>query len=434
MSAAVQRVLVVGAGLAGLVAAHRLRAAGHAVTVLEASARAGGKHARESLAGISYEPWPEFAPRASRACAELVAELGLAAKLTRTPLARIGWLRGDHVRTGSTGLYERMRGSPLTPLRLRRLALLHSWLGAEIDPEAPERTTRLDDRSVADFCRVYLGRRALDQFLAPLVATIFGIDTAHASRELLFALLDGRACIGLDQVEGAAALVDALEVGAPGIRYEARVAELESDGGGARLANGERLDADAVVLAVGAGEAMRLLPDKSPAESSASEALHANSSLVLALALREGAALPARAIMIPEREGGELAGVVEVTAVDAHGPRLLLLVARPGLFARHGARPDAEIANFLIESGARAIPGLANGIEAQRLHRFADARPSFRVGHFRALATILEAMRKRPERRIALAGDWLVAPHLEGEIASGLRAAVELRSSLSLRA
>ena len=39
-------------------------------------------------------------------------------------------------------------------------------------PTRRSATTRLDDRSVADFCRVYLGRRALDQLLAPLFETL----------------------------------------------------------------------------------------------------------------------------------------------------------------------------------------------------------------------------------------------------------------------
>jgi oxygen-dependent protoporphyrinogen oxidase len=426
-------VIVVGAGLAGLAAAHRLRSAGHAVNVLEAGTHAGGKHARETLGGIAYESWPALLPRGARAYAELAAEVGVARSMLRAPLARVGWLRDDHVHTGAPELPGLMRRSPLAPLRLRRLATLTSWLGGEIDPEAPERSTRLDDRSVADFCRVYLGRRALDQLLAPLFATLFGVDAAQTSRELLFALLDGRASLGLDRVEGTAALVDALATSARELRFDATVTALDADGRGVRLANGERVAADAVVLAVGAAEAMRLLPDPSPAEHSAAELLHTTSALVLAVVTDASLALPARAVWVPEREGGELAGVLDTVPGSEREVRLLRLVARPGLCARHGHRPDEEIAHFLIESATRVVPGLAGRIEAQRLHRFPSALPAFRVGHYRALERIRAAQRARPERRVFLAGDWLVAPHLEGELASGLRAAAEVRS-LSARA
>ena len=426
-------VIVVGAGLAGLAAAHRLSSAGHAVSVIEASPRAGGKHARETLGGIVYERWPALLPRGARAYAELAAELGVARSLMRAPLARVGWLRDDHVQIGAPEVSAAMRGSPTAPLRLRRLATLSSWLGGEIDPEAPERSTRLDDRSVSDFCRVYLGRRALDQLIAPLFATLFGVDAAQTSRELLFALLDGRASLGLDLVESTAALVDALAASAGELRFDATVTALDADGRGVRLANGERVAADAVVLAVGAAEAMRLLPDPSPAERSAAEQLRSNSALVLAVVTDDSLALPARAVSVPEREGGELAGVLDTMPGGERELRLLRLVARPGLFARHGHRPDEEIAHFLIESATRVVPGLAGRIEAQHLHRFRSALPAFQVGHYRALECIRAALRARPERRIFLAGDWLVAPHLEGELASGLRAAAELRS-LSARA
>ncbi|HEV7440370.1 MAG TPA: FAD-dependent oxidoreductase, partial [Methylobacterium sp.] len=46
-----QRVVVIGAGIAGLVAALRLAAAGIEVTVLERAARPGGKMRSVSVAG-----------------------------------------------------------------------------------------------------------------------------------------------------------------------------------------------------------------------------------------------------------------------------------------------------------------------------------------------------------------------------------------------
>jgi protoporphyrinogen oxidase len=173
---------------------------------------------------------------------------------------------------------------------------------------------------------------------------------------------------------------------------------------------------------------MRLLPDPSPASREAAEQLHPASALVLALATDAGLSLPARAVFVPAREGGELAGVLDATPRGESGSRLLHLVARPGLHARHGHRPDDELAHFLIESATRVLPGVSGRIEAQRLHRLPRALPGFGVGHYRALARIRKALNERPESRVLLAGDWLVAPHLEGELASGLRAAAELCS------
>jgi len=56
----VARVIVVGAGVGGLACAVRCAAAGHAVTVLEAGAVPGGKVARRSLAGFSWDTGPSL--------------------------------------------------------------------------------------------------------------------------------------------------------------------------------------------------------------------------------------------------------------------------------------------------------------------------------------------------------------------------------------
>ena len=419
MSSASRRVLVVGAGLAGLAAAQRLSASGCATTVLEARARAGGKYAGETLEGLAYAPWPGLVVRSAPALVGLSAELGLA--LAREPLGRVGWLRGAHVRTGSLELARALGRSPLAAARARRLVLLLSWLGDALDPEAPERATRLDDRSVADFCRVYLGRRVLEERLAPLFATLFGVDARETSRQRLFASLDADATLGLDLVPRADALVEALAAHAGELRLGAAVASVAADGSSLKLASGEALEADAIVLAVPPGEVARLMPDAPHAARLALERLRTGSALVLALLTRPGVAPAARVVLVPEREGGELAGVVDVTPAGERERSLLLLVARPDLAARHGRRADAELAYFLIESGARVVPGLAAGVLAQRLHRHAP--PAFGVGHFRELA------RLRGASELALAGDWLAAPHVEGELASGLRAAREVALS-----
>jgi hypothetical protein len=91
------------------------------------------------------------------------------------------------------------------------------------------------------------------------------------------------------------------------------VASLEPDGAGVRLESGERLAAEADVLAGGAAEAARLLPDPGPAESAANEQLRASPTLVLAVATRAHLGLPARVVFVPSREGGELAGVIDAT-------------------------------------------------------------------------------------------------------------------------
>lgn len=394
------RVIVVGAGLAGLAAAHRLTTRGHAVTALEARARPGGKHARVSLADGEYEPWPGWLPPRAPVFAELAAELGVEAELARTPQR---W-----------SLRDTLGRSPLAPLRLRRLAVLATWLGGALDPDASWRDTRLDDRSAADFCRVYLGRRALAELVEPWLEACFGIEAERTSRQLVFAVLEPTGELGLDRLRGAGKLAEALAAKLGDLRCAQRVARVARDGRSVALDDGARLECEAVVLAVSAAEAGRLVGARAPAEAVAFEQLRARSALVLALATKTELGLAEESLWFAARDGGELA------AIHRSGPRLLQLVARPGLFERHGHRPDAELAHFLLESAERALPGLADAIAAVQLHRFPAGLPGFAVGHYRALERLFAAA---TPSGVQLAGDWCAAPHVEGELASGLAAA-----------
>ena len=391
-----RHVIVVGAGLAGLAAAFRLESLGARATVLEARARPGGKHARESLAGLALEPWPGWLPRPAPAFTELVHELDLLRLVDRAPLRPPLRLR------------DLLRRSWLGPWRLRRLALLAAWLGGGLDPDLPWRDTRLDDRSVADFCQVYLGRRAHDQLLGPLFAAVFGLASRETSRQLLFSFLEPTGELALDSVQGAGQVVEALAARLSDLRTGARVAALEPDRRGVKLADGTALAADAVLLAVSAAEAERLSGALAPAAQAGFAALRSQSSLVLQVVTPEDVPARTRETWLSRAEGGELG------AISLRGPRQLALVARPDLAARHGHRPDAELAHFLLESGARAVPALADPRAVWRLFRV--SQPAFGVGHYRALARIDPGY----------AGDWCGGPHLEGELASGLRAAREL--------
>ena len=55
-----REVVVVGAGIAGLTAAYRLKQAGHHVQVLEASPNAGGRMITIEWNGLSIDPGAEF--------------------------------------------------------------------------------------------------------------------------------------------------------------------------------------------------------------------------------------------------------------------------------------------------------------------------------------------------------------------------------------
>ena len=112
-----RRTIVVGAGLAGLAAAHALVRAGRDVAVLESKDRAGGVVGSVERGGFRFERAAHTILAGSPTFRRVVDELGLSSRLVRAdPAARTRWLwrRG------------KLRALPASPPALLATDLL-SW-------------------------------------------------------------------------------------------------------------------------------------------------------------------------------------------------------------------------------------------------------------------------------------------------------------------
>ncbi len=85
------RVLVVGGGIAGLVAARRLVLGGRDVTVLESTDRLGGQVARHSVGGIDLDAGAESFATRGGTVADLATRIGLGGDIVR-PAGLPAWL------------------------------------------------------------------------------------------------------------------------------------------------------------------------------------------------------------------------------------------------------------------------------------------------------------------------------------------------------
>lgn len=167
------RVVVIGAGVAGLAAAFHARKRGHAVTVLEAAPRPGGVVWTEDIDGYRLELGPNGIFDQNPAGVELCRELGLGDQL----------IAGSEESRKNRYLYldgrlHKLPGSPGALLRTKAL----SWpgkLSLLCEPFRRRPAKPREDESVASFARRRFGAEAAEKFIGALVTGVHGGDAEH---------------------------------------------------------------------------------------------------------------------------------------------------------------------------------------------------------------------------------------------------------------
>lgn len=173
-------VIVIGAGIAGLACAYRLRQKGCDVTVLEAAPAPGGVIVSDRRDGFLFESGPQsfqLTPRLST----LIEELGLQSELqTANPKAPRYILK--------RGRLEKIPMSPPALLTSQFLSVSSRWRIAS----EPFRRSRApaQEESVAAFVRRKFGHEILEYLVSPFVSGVYAGDPEQLSLKAAFPSLE----------------------------------------------------------------------------------------------------------------------------------------------------------------------------------------------------------------------------------------------------
>ncbi len=174
-------IAILGAGITGLTAAHRLAVQGHKVRVFEQSGRTGGAIGTEQCEGWLIERGPNSLLEGDPALASLIRELDLAdERISANPSAKKRFI----VRAG------RALAVPLSPPALLSTKLFSFGAKLRLFREIfTRRRERTADVSLAAFVRSHFGQEFVDYALNPFVSGVYAGDPAKLSTRHTFPVL-----------------------------------------------------------------------------------------------------------------------------------------------------------------------------------------------------------------------------------------------------
>ena len=443
---AARRVAVIGGGISGLAAAHRLVELGRAsdraidVRLFEAGARVGGVIRTERSDGFVLEAGPDSFLSEKPAALRLCERLGLTDRLvgTREEFRRTYVVRDGRLHALPDG-FLLMAPTRFWPLLTTPLFSWPGKLRMALDLVLPRGDGR--DATLADFVTRRLGREALERVAQPLVGGIYTadpqrlslaatmprfLDMERQSRSIILAMWrqqraaaqrapssGARWSLFLSFDGGLQVLVDELARRLPDstVQLGRPIAGIEKLSDGRWRVDG--FDCDAVVVATPAHAAAALLRPLDAGLAAGLDGIPYASSATVTLAYdREQIPHPLDGFgfVVPHVEGRALlAGTFSSLKYPGRAPDGAMLVRA---FVGGALRPDLvelddddalagavrrELAELI---GVRAAPRL------QRIARWRRAMPQYQVGHLDRVADI--------RRRAAALGVHLAGNGYEG--------------------
>ncbi|MGW4204542.1 protoporphyrinogen oxidase [Streptomyces sp. NPDC004726] len=456
--------VVIGGGISGLAAAHRLVTAGARVTLVDTAARVGGKLLTGEIEGMPVDLGAESMLARRPEAVALARAVGLADRLQ--PPA-----------TSTASVWTRDALRPMPKSHVMGVPSAPEALAGLLSPEGVARIARErdlgpadlgDDVAIGAFVAERLGREVVDRLVEPLLGGVYAGDayriSMRASVPALFEAVrshrslldgvrdvqrrtaerqqDGPVFMGIEGGVGTLpdAVARAVREGGGEILSGTRALGMSRTADGWRIrTDRDSLTADAVVLATPAWSAAELLSDESPAAAAELGTIEYASMALVTLAFRRtdlaGILPDGSGFLVPPVDGRTIKASTFSSRkwnwTGEGSADLFLLRTSIGRYGEeeHLHREDAELVDVSL-SDLGAATGLAARPVASEVTRWIGGLPQYPVGHHTRVARIREEVAKLPGLRVCGAAyDGVGIPAC---VADGQRAADEILAALTL--
>lgn len=440
------KVIVIGAGPAGLAATYTLRKAGAEVLCLEATGAAGGRARGFMRDGYVFDLGAQFSGDLCTTTFRLCRELGMGDDIMSFDMVGAMWRNGRlYPVPVSKSLKDvwrhrgdllRFRGLPWKAYpQMARAALHMAARYRDFDFDSMDAGPVLDlaDISIAEFALRSGGREALDYVFQPMTASLTlgepdQVAAAHVLA-LLMGLLPGLKFLS----KGIGSLPEALYRScADSVKLSAPVKRVVIDGGRAKGVETDEgfIESDSVICTTTATTAMELIPGLPDTLRKPLEKVTYSSTVHFIFALRERL-LPdgCYALTFSHREGSIQPGLADAGGKSPYfsppGAGLVHCLTWGRKAVELNRMPDDELKTLMISDLQRIVPSMPDEPLHTVVARWDEAICLDPPGQARAIHDMTKKSYRDVEG-LFLAGEYMyLISCVEGALRSGITAAGE---------
>jgi len=433
------KIIVVGAGIAGLTAAYHLNKAGNDVTVLEAEDHVGGRMYTIEWEGFQINPGAQFFTGADKYLLEMTEQLGLSdqLKIRFDDGLYFAIYRNEHiypVNFLSIGSYLSWKGVSLKArlAMVKLMPYLMRYMGQDV--YHMERAPGDDIQSFEEFFRQHISSEMFDYWAYPTFQTNCSYDGKDFSRKAFLTIMMGYMNSKTYQLDGGIGALPEAIAKQMDVILGARVTQIGwgDDGVSVRFqrsGEAQNLTAERLVVAVPGFKVLDFIPEPQPAWQAffpqVAYAPVATQFHIFEKSDFDHGAQPADGIMLPNNTPDYS---IAFAYFQQHQGDRWLMLTEPKAYGYDTRESDQVALDRSWNDVVRIYPELDGTHVTSRQFYWPGKVPAFRAGYLDAVAAFWNDPQENP---VFFCGDYFAGPGTGAALYTGWECANRVQASLS---